>query len=142
MIPHLASSIVYVMRSLKLKHQIRFVFLSGIHADFTVNGCLCCLQPPIFLVGTKSDLESDRAVAAIERNSKAREWGVPSFEVSSKDNIGVDEVFTKMVQEVLRQSVDPQKGGGGGSVMGAGRTPEERNAKPEGGDRKKKCSIL
>eukprot|EP01138_Halocafeteria_seosinensis_P005839 gb/GECG01005968.1/.p1 GENE.gb/GECG01005968.1/~~gb/GECG01005968.1/.p1 ORF type:complete len:209 (+),score=39.10 gb/GECG01005968.1/:1-627(+) len=99
-------------------------------------------KPPIFLVGTKSDLESDRAVAAIERNSKAREWGVPSFEVSSKDNIGVDEVFTKMVQEVLRQSVDPQKGGGGGSVMGAGRTPEERNAKPEGGDRKKKCSIL
>ena len=102
----------------------------------------CVVQPPIFLVGTKSDLESDRAVAAIERNSKAREWGVPSFEVSSKDNVGVDQVFTKMIQEVLKSSVDPQKGGGGGSVMGAGKTPEERDSKPSGGEKKKKCSIL
>lgn len=91
-------------------------------------------------MGTKSDLDSDRAVAAIERNSKAREWQCQSFEVSSKENIGVDEVFTKMVQEILKTSVDPQKGGGGGSVMGAGKTPEQRDTKPK--ERGKKCAIL
>ena len=94
---------------------------------------------PIFLVGTKKDLGADRAVSEKERSAKARQWNCQSFEVSSKTNDGVDSVFEQMVQAVLSVSSDPTKGGGGGSVMGAGRVAavdEERTFK------KKKCAIL
>ena len=94
---------------------------------------------PVFLVGTKKDLAADRAVSEKERSAKARQWNCQSFEVSSKTNEGVDAVFEQMVQAVLSVSSDPTKGGGGGSVLGAGQTPvrdEERTFK------KKKCSIL
>jgi GTPase SAR1 family protein len=79
---------------------------------------------PVFLVGTKADLSSDRAVSEKERLAKARQWGCQSFEVSSKSNTGVTEVFERLVQAVLAVSSDPTKGGGGGSVLGAGRTPQ------------------
>ena len=95
---------------------------------------------PIFLVGTKKDLEADRAVSEKERAAKARQWNCQSFEVSSKTNDGVDAVFEQMVQAVLSVSSDPTKGGGGGSVMGAGKV-----AAVDDGERtfkKKKCSIL
>lgn len=82
-------------------------------------------QPvPIFLVGTKADLASDRAVSEKERLAKAKAWGTLSFEVSSKANgDGVNSVFEKMVEAVLTVSQDPTKGGGGGSVLGAGKLP-------------------
>lgn len=94
---------------------------------------------PIFLVGTKKDLAADRAVSEKERTAKARQWNCQSYEVSSKTNEGVDAVFEQMVQSVLSVSSDPTKGGGGGSVLGAGQVAvrdEERVYK------KKKCSIL
>jgi small GTP-binding protein len=80
---------------------------------------------PIFLVGTKVDLENDRAVSDKERLAKARLWETQSFEISSKTNAGVDEVFEKLIQAVLQNSSDPMKGGGGGSVLGAGRIPQQ-----------------
>ena len=79
---------------------------------------------PIFLVGTKADLTSDRAVSEKERLAKARQWGCQSFEVSSKTNTGVNEAFDRIVQAVLAASSDPTLGGRGGSVMGAGRLPQ------------------
>jgi GTPase SAR1 family protein len=78
---------------------------------------------PIFLVGTKLDLADDRAVSEKERLAKARQWGCQSFEVSSKTNEGINDVFEKLVNAVLTTSMDPSKGGGGGSVLGAGRMP-------------------
>lgn len=94
---------------------------------------------PIFLVGTKADLASDRAVSEKERLAKARQWNCLSFEVSSKANIGVEEVFNQMVQAILASTTDPTKGGGGGSVLGAGRTPA-----PDGSVtyKKKGCLFL
>lgn len=78
---------------------------------------------PIFLVGTKKDLDTDRAVSDKERLAKARQWGptCQSFEVSSRTNEGVAEVFDAIVKGVLATSTDPLKGGGAGSVLGAGR---------------------
>lgn len=93
---------------------------------------------PIFLVGTKKDLTSDRAVSEKERNAKARQWNCQSFEVSSKTNDGVDDCFEKMVQAVLSVSSDPTKGGGGGSVLGAGKAPVEEARTYK----KKKCVML
>lgn len=94
---------------------------------------------PIFLVGTKVDLASDRAVSEKERLAKARQWGCQSFEVSSKANQGVEDVFTKLVQDILSVTSDPTKGGGGGSVMGAGRVPVADGAQVY---QKKKCIFL
>lgn len=78
---------------------------------------------PIFLVGTKKDLASDRAVSDKERLAKARQWGpaTQSFEVSSRTNEGVSEVFEKIVTAVLATSTDATKGGAAGSVLGAGK---------------------
>lgn len=94
---------------------------------------------PIFLVGTKADLASDRAVSEKERVAKAKAWGCLSFEVSSKENgAGVNEVFEKMVQAVLAVSGDPTKGGGGGSVLGAGKLPVSDTMIYK----KKKCAFM
>jgi len=78
---------------------------------------------PIFLVGTKADLASDRAVSEKERLAKARAWGCKSFEVSAKTNAGVEELFQALIVEVLGGSggAESAKGSGGGSVLGAGR---------------------
>ena len=93
---------------------------------------------PIFLVGTKADLATDRAVSEKERVAKARQWGCQSFEVSSKANSGVTEAFEKVVQAVLAVSGDPLLGGRGGSVMGAGRTPQS-DTRPY---KKKACVVM
>jgi hypothetical protein len=62
-------------------------------------------------------------VSEKERLAKARAWGCQSFEVSAKTDSGVSDVFEKIVQAILAVSSDPTKGGGGGSVLGAGRVP-------------------
>jgi GTPase SAR1 family protein len=80
-------------------------------------------QLPVYLVGTKADLASDRAVSEKERLAKARQWGCQSFEVSSKTNEGVNDVFENMVSAILKSSSDSSKGQGGGGVLGGGRTP-------------------
>ena len=77
---------------------------------------------PIFLVGTKADIASDRAVSEKERLAKARAWNCKSFEVSAKANTGVAEVFQEMVLSVLQSCGDFTKGSVGGSVLGAGQT--------------------
>jgi small GTP-binding protein len=95
-------------------------------------------QVPVFLVGTKADLASDRAVSDKERLAKARAWGCQSFEVSAKTDVGVSDVFEKIVQAILAVSADPSKGAGGGGVMGAGRTPLNDTMVPK----KKTCIFL
>ncbi len=97
-------------------------------------------QPPIFLIGTKADLEDDRAVTVQERKAKAKAWGARSFEVSAKTDSGVKDVFQEMIKAVLASSINPSKGGAGGSVMGAGRTPARKDAAPAKKDGK--CIIV
>jgi len=109
---------------------------------------------PFFLVGTKKDLAGDRAVSDKERVAKARTWGCESFEISSKENEGVAEVFERMAQAVLAVSGD--KGTGPGSVVGAGKVMIDTKAGASSGTpappptislggaawRKKVCSYL
>lgn len=94
---------------------------------------------PIFLVGTKKDLAGDRAVSDKERVAKSRQWNCQSYEVSAKTNDGIDEVFERMIQQVLALASDPTKGGGGGSVLGAGKLPAPEEARTF---KKKTCSML
>lgn len=92
------------------------------------------------MVGTKKDLESDRAVSEKERQAKARAWNCQTYEVSSKTNAGVAEVFEKMVQAVLAMSSDPAKGGSGGSVLGAGKSAAAGDGSMT--FKKKACKLL
>lgn len=95
--------------------------------------------PPIHLVGTKSDLAGDRAVTAVEAAAKAKEWGSQHFELSSKTGTGVREAFMGIVGAVLSTGMDPSKGSGGGSVLGAGKTPARHATAPK---EKKTCTIF
>lgn len=56
-------------------------------AHSLVRTCFALLpsQVPVFLIGTKSDLEEDRAVSVAERTSKAKSWAAPSFECSVRN---------------------------------------------------------
>ncbi|XP_015364926.1 PREDICTED: ras-related protein Rab-13-like [Diuraphis noxia] len=52
------------------------------------------------LIGTKCDLESNRMVSTEEGKLVAKHFGIPFFEVSSKNNINVDDSFFKMVSMI------------------------------------------
>ena len=95
---------------------------------------------PIFLVGTKSDLEEERAVSRKEAENKAKQWGSKYYEVSSKTDTGVSQVFEDIVRAVLEDSSDPTKGSSGGSVFAGGKAPKEMEGPRRG--KGKNCTIL
>jgi GTPase KRas protein len=57
---------------------------------------------PMLLVGSKCDLEYERAVRKEEGRDLAKAFGCPFLEVSAKNRINVDEVFAGMVREIRR----------------------------------------
>ena len=57
-------------------------------------------KAPMVLVGTKCDLEGERAVSEMEALSLAMELGCPYFETSAKDAINVEECFFGLVREM------------------------------------------
>ena len=54
------------------------------------------------LFGNKSDLKSERQVSYEEGRDLAAQWNCPFFEGSAKDNIGIDEVFESLSEQVLK----------------------------------------
>ncbi|KAI6176111.1 Ras family protein [Aphelenchoides bicaudatus] len=55
-------------------------------------------ETPMVIVGTKSDLKDGRKVNAYEGQQLARSLNAPFFEVSSKENDCVNEVFNQLMQ--------------------------------------------
>jgi small GTP-binding protein len=51
------------------------------------------------LIGNKIDL--DRLVSEEEGNDLAEEYGIPYFETSAKEDIGIDEAFDRLTRSVL-----------------------------------------
>ena len=45
------------------------------------------IQVPIFLIGTKADLEEDRAVVKGEITAKARSWGSQTYTCSVRGRV-------------------------------------------------------
>jgi len=121
-----------------------FAKLDAVHKEVTEK--LAGRPVPFFLIGTKKDLSSDRAVSEKERTAKAAKWGCQSFEVSSKTDEGVSEVFERMAQAILAVSGDTSKGTGSGatSTMGAGKVAmaTEKDVLPSKSFRKKACPLF
>jgi len=59
---------------------------------------------PMVLVGTNCELEDDRQVSTQEGSSLALEWGIPFFEVSTRNPIDVDQVFFELAREIIRNN--------------------------------------
>lgn len=63
---------------------------------------------PRVLVGTMTDLESERMVSADEGRAVAEEWGCPYIEVSAKSDVNVGEAFRRLVANIQRQHAGVQ----------------------------------
>lgn len=55
------------------------------------------------VVGTKIDLDEERAVTTDEAQNMCEEYEVPLFETSSKLGVNVQEVFTDLAESLLKQ---------------------------------------
>ncbi|CAF0749767.1 unnamed protein product [Rotaria sordida] len=65
--------------------------------DTEING-----QPPLILVGNKSDLEDERVVGREVGQALARKWKCTFLETSAKDHASVDQVFFDLVRQINR----------------------------------------
>lgn len=60
-------------------------------------------NPPIVLVGNKSDLQDQRKVSIEEGRNLAKKYNYCFYETSAKDNINIDEVFNYLGTEILKK---------------------------------------
>lgn len=60
------------------------------------------------LVGNKIDLES-RQVSREEAEQYAQSLGLRYFEVSAKNNIGIDDLFTEVAKALPKESVNKRR---------------------------------
>lgn len=83
------------------------------------------------VVGNKLDLAPQRAVATEEGQLFARQAGCAFVEISAKDRLHVEDVFTALVRTVRSDAgggAAPRGGGGGGSGGGADGSGGHREA--------------
>ena len=88
------------------------------------------LQVKIYLVGTKSDVEENRALSEVQLQEKAEEFRLGYMEVSSKNGHNVDNLFYRIVSDIhplkvtslRRKSLNDEDGGAEGND-GATRMP-------------------
>jgi small GTP-binding protein len=85
-------------------------------------------RAPLVLVGNKSDLEEDRAVARARAFAVSQSWGnAPYYETSARRRTNVDEVFRDLCRQIIRR--DPAMLGRAGGSGGY----RERDARRTGG---------
>ncbi|KAE9543121.1 hypothetical protein AGLY_003032 [Aphis glycines] len=84
--------IVYDITNLNSLHNLEF-WMKNID-DFAPSNVVR------ILIGNKCDLESNRKVSTEEGQLVAQHFGIPFFEVSSKNNLNVDDSFMKMVSMI------------------------------------------
>ena len=57
----------------------------------------------IFLVGNKSDLEEQRKISKDEGEELADSFGLSFFETSAKNNVNVNSIFGKSLEEIVKK---------------------------------------
>ncbi|CAF4891935.1 unnamed protein product [Rotaria sp. Silwood1] len=70
--------------------------------DAEING-----QPPLVLVGNKSDLEGERVVPRQDGQELARRWKCTFLETSAKNQSNVKEIFFDLVRQINRGANKP-----------------------------------
>lgn len=58
--------------------------------------------PPVVLVGNKIDLVKKRQVTTKTGQAVATQWGVRFIETSAKEDVGVTDIFTMIIDEIWR----------------------------------------
>ena len=64
---------------------------------------------PIVLIGNKLDLEDCREVESKEGEELAKNYGIPFFETSNKDDIKVEECCLSLANKILEQKEEEAK---------------------------------
>ncbi|KAF7588172.1 hypothetical protein BBP40_006109 [Aspergillus hancockii] len=64
---------------------------------------------PLIIVGNKSDLRRERAVSATEGMDLAGELGAEYVEASARDDVNVEEAFTKAVRRLRERQVEDDR---------------------------------
>lgn len=82
---------------------------------------------PIIVVGSKSDLESEREISSQEAKSFCDKVELPYFETSAKTRWNVDQVFHELISQVNKIKVE---------------TEESENKKLKKKKKKVTCTIL
>ena len=54
----------------------------------------------MILCGNKSDMEKERVISKEEGENLAKNYGIPFFECSAKNNINIDEIFNTMANNI------------------------------------------
>jgi len=72
---------------------------------------------PRVLVGSKNDMNESRQVDAADARKLADSWGVPYIECSSKNGIGVADVFHTLIQEIEKDDGLLVENGEGGCII-------------------------
>ena len=97
----------------------------GTYAEQSVN---------IVLIGNKCDLSDRRAISTEDGQRLAKEYGIPFFETSAKQDINVQEAFGALVKQVSDRLFSDGKGGAANAGPGAGGVDLRAD-----GERKKGC---
>lgn len=68
-----------------------------------------CNSVSRILVGNKADDDSRKVVSTSEARNLANSYNIELVETSAKDDINVEEVFTKITRSMLRTKLDQQQ---------------------------------
>jgi Ras-related protein Rap-1B len=97
---------------------------------------------PMVLVGNKSDLEEDRAVARPRAFKVSQDWGnVPYYEASARRRANVDEVFVDLCRQIMQKDQREFRQPAGGDRRHQRRRPRDPNRHVHN-RRRKICTIL
>lgn len=84
-----------------------------------------CNNIVISLVGNKNDLEQLRVIKQEDGQNLAKEYDIPFFETSAKDNVNIDKIFEYMAEEMYNKRKNRKK--------------EENNIQLTKKEKKRKC---
>jgi len=64
---------------------------------------------PMILVGNNQELEKERKVSYKEAKDLADSWGIEYLEASAKTKYNIEEVFEKLIQEIIADKKEKEK---------------------------------
>lgn len=98
---------------------------------------------PIVIVGNKSDLEDDRAVARARAFGVSQNWGnAPYYETSARRRANVNEVFIDLCRQIIRKDSEASRSNSDPSRKGEGRDRLDRKKDPRRTAKRNQCVIL